>query len=323
VSALATSHDPRIKDVRCTDNNLEVLLHDGRRVSAPLSWFPRLLAASPEARANWQLSGAGHGIHWPKIDEDLCIQGLLAGNTTHSDNAVFDHSARTRGFFQEGAALSAAWIVAIFALWATNFFGVLTVSAAELGSLLSGFFAPLALIWFIVALRHQAAELAQNTDALRLQVREMKEAVQEASRQAGALEGNLQVSQIDVMYRMIEMDQDQLSTIAFSFVQAVKSFHGPVVKDVWTEYSAGNRDAVLNLTLAVLGERSIEWDPQVRSKAQTSASLLRNYIRTYDALTKNIEQLDQAGAYASIFQDSAASNLRSRAVNWLREWGQS
>ncbi len=71
--------DPRVKDVRVTDENLEVLLRDGRKISAPLSWFPRLLAASAEDRAVWEASAAGHGIHWPKIDEDLSIAGLLRG----------------------------------------------------------------------------------------------------------------------------------------------------------------------------------------------------------------------------------------------------
>lgn len=71
--------DPRVKDVRVTDDNLEVLLRDGRKISAPLTWFPRLLAASPEDRAIWEASAAGRGIHWPKIDEDLSIAGLLRG----------------------------------------------------------------------------------------------------------------------------------------------------------------------------------------------------------------------------------------------------
>jgi hypothetical protein len=68
-----------VKDVRVTDENLEVLLRDGRKISAPLTWFPRLLAASAEDRAVWEVSAAGHGIHWPKLDEDLSIAGLLRG----------------------------------------------------------------------------------------------------------------------------------------------------------------------------------------------------------------------------------------------------
>lgn len=71
--------DPRVKDVRFADENLEVLLRDGRKISVPLTWFPRLLAANAADRAEWEVSAAGHGIHWPKIDEDLSVAGLLRG----------------------------------------------------------------------------------------------------------------------------------------------------------------------------------------------------------------------------------------------------
>jgi hypothetical protein len=69
--------DDRVADVRVTDEALEVRLRDGRKVSAPLSWFPRLQAATPEQRAKWEQAAAGHGVHWPEIDEDLSIAGLL------------------------------------------------------------------------------------------------------------------------------------------------------------------------------------------------------------------------------------------------------
>lgn len=71
--------DPRVKAVRCTDETLEVDLADGRRITVPLAWFPRLVAASAAERADWQASAAGHGIHWPAIDEDISIEGLLRG----------------------------------------------------------------------------------------------------------------------------------------------------------------------------------------------------------------------------------------------------
>ncbi len=63
-----------------TEDELKVDLADGRSVSVPLTWFPRLLAATPEARAKWELLGAGEGIHWPEADEDLSVAGLLEGN---------------------------------------------------------------------------------------------------------------------------------------------------------------------------------------------------------------------------------------------------
>ena len=69
----------RVKDVRFTEDTMSVDLLDGRTIVVPLAWFPRLLDASPEDRQNWKLSGAGFGIHWPDIDEDLSTEGLLRG----------------------------------------------------------------------------------------------------------------------------------------------------------------------------------------------------------------------------------------------------
>jgi hypothetical protein len=67
------------RHVQVTDDELTVVLADGRRISAPLAWFPRLLRATPEQRANWELLGDGEGIHWPSADEDLSVSGLLRG----------------------------------------------------------------------------------------------------------------------------------------------------------------------------------------------------------------------------------------------------
>jgi hypothetical protein len=69
----------RVKDVRFTDDTLIVDLLDGRTISVPLVWYPRLLSATPAQRANWRLAGGGFGIHWPDIDEDLSTEGLLRG----------------------------------------------------------------------------------------------------------------------------------------------------------------------------------------------------------------------------------------------------
>jgi len=69
----------RIKDVRVTEDTISVDLYDGRTITVPLTWYPRLLHASPEQRADWELAGAGYVIHWPGIDEDLSAQGLLQG----------------------------------------------------------------------------------------------------------------------------------------------------------------------------------------------------------------------------------------------------
>jgi len=69
----------RVKDVRVTEDALSVDLVDGRTISVPLAWYPRLLAATPEQRANWRVAGGGFGIHWPDVDEDLSTEGLLRG----------------------------------------------------------------------------------------------------------------------------------------------------------------------------------------------------------------------------------------------------
>jgi len=61
------------------DDSLTVELSDGRVISAPLAWYPRLAHGTVAERNNWRLIGAGHGIHWPDLDEDLSVEGLLAG----------------------------------------------------------------------------------------------------------------------------------------------------------------------------------------------------------------------------------------------------
>lgn len=76
---IAWMMDPRAIDVAADDDNLTVDLADGRRVTVPLAWFPRLLHASAEQRRNWRLIGDGQGIHWPDVDEDLSVTGLLRG----------------------------------------------------------------------------------------------------------------------------------------------------------------------------------------------------------------------------------------------------
>jgi hypothetical protein len=76
---LAPSADERVRDVRIDADTLTVALMDGRAISVPLAWFPRLLDATPAQRANWQPAGAGYGIHWPDLDEDLSTEALLRG----------------------------------------------------------------------------------------------------------------------------------------------------------------------------------------------------------------------------------------------------
>ena len=79
MSISANSLGPVAVDVTVTNAALRVVLADGREVSAPLDWFPRLRDAAPAARANGGLIGRGKGIHWPDLDEDISVRGLLGG----------------------------------------------------------------------------------------------------------------------------------------------------------------------------------------------------------------------------------------------------
>ena len=76
---MATRADERVRNVSFTDDFLTVELYDGRSISVPLVWYPRLLHATVEQRAQWQISGGGYGIHWPGVDEDLSTEGILRG----------------------------------------------------------------------------------------------------------------------------------------------------------------------------------------------------------------------------------------------------
>ncbi len=77
------------QDVRVTDDRLIVLLRDGREISVPLTWYPRLAHGRPEERRNWELVGRGIAIHWPDLDEDLSVEGLLAGRKSGESASSF------------------------------------------------------------------------------------------------------------------------------------------------------------------------------------------------------------------------------------------
>jgi hypothetical protein len=78
-SAQAEGVDIRVREVTVSEDELAVALMDGRTITVPLAWYPRLLAGTSAQRARWELTGAGFGIHWPELDEDLSTEGLLAG----------------------------------------------------------------------------------------------------------------------------------------------------------------------------------------------------------------------------------------------------
>lgn len=88
---------PRAEGVTVTENTLTVGLSDGRSISVPLAWFPRLLHASPAERKNWRLIGKGQGIHWLDIDEDISVEGLLAGKPSGESRSSFRKWLAARG----------------------------------------------------------------------------------------------------------------------------------------------------------------------------------------------------------------------------------
>ncbi len=80
---------PRAENVAVTADTLSVDLDDGRTISVPTAWYPRLLHANPQERTNFKFIGRGHGIHWKDIDEDVSVEGLLAGRPSGESQKSF------------------------------------------------------------------------------------------------------------------------------------------------------------------------------------------------------------------------------------------
>ena len=80
---------PNAQDVMVSETALTVELEDGRTVVAPLGWYPRLAHASPEERGRWRLIGAGIGIHWEDLDEDISVEGLILGRPSGESQKSF------------------------------------------------------------------------------------------------------------------------------------------------------------------------------------------------------------------------------------------
>ena len=81
---------PMIVNVTATEDTLTVDLTDGRTISTPLVWYPRLVHATPLERNNWELLAAGRHIHWPDLDEDLSVESLLAGRKSGEGRKTFE-----------------------------------------------------------------------------------------------------------------------------------------------------------------------------------------------------------------------------------------
>lgn len=89
-TAVVTLELPRAVSLTVTDDTLSVDLEDGRSISIPIVWYPRLTHGTPEERANFQIGGAGYGIHWPDLDEDIGIEGMLLGKKSTESPASFE-----------------------------------------------------------------------------------------------------------------------------------------------------------------------------------------------------------------------------------------
>ena len=75
--------------VSFSEDAVSIFLDDGRTISIPLAWYPRLLSGTPEERERFELIGDGEGIHWPDLDEDICVDGVLAGRrSTESSRSL-------------------------------------------------------------------------------------------------------------------------------------------------------------------------------------------------------------------------------------------
>ncbi len=95
----------RAVQVTTTDDTLSIDLEDGRTISVPIGWYPRLAHGTPEERANFQISGAGYGLHWPDLDEDIGVEGLLLGKMSAESPASFQRWLQQRQTLRPNGAL--------------------------------------------------------------------------------------------------------------------------------------------------------------------------------------------------------------------------
>jgi len=105
MSSWAPKPRERGNDARFSEDALVVDLIDGRTISVPILWYPRLARATKEQRSNWEIAGGGFGIHWPDIDEDLSTEGLLRGAPRAADIP----SVKRKGFLSRVLTQSPEW----------------------------------------------------------------------------------------------------------------------------------------------------------------------------------------------------------------------
>ncbi|HEV2827761.1 MAG TPA: DUF2442 domain-containing protein [Pyrinomonadaceae bacterium] len=96
--------DVKAQNVVVTDDSLTVDLSDGRSISVPLAWYPRLLQGTPEERRNWRLIGNNEGVHWPDLDEDISVENLLLGRPSGESQDSFKKWSSSRNSASPSAA---------------------------------------------------------------------------------------------------------------------------------------------------------------------------------------------------------------------------
>ncbi|HWY19880.1 MAG TPA: DUF2442 domain-containing protein [Candidatus Acidoferrum sp.] len=121
MSFSASAADERVLDVQSADDALSVSLQDGRVITVPLVWYPRLLNATPAQRRNWKIAGGGYGIHWPDLDEDLSTERLLRGARTETKEpkhiATESKSASVRRHWLDYIDVAARVALPLVAIW--------------------------------------------------------------------------------------------------------------------------------------------------------------------------------------------------------------
>ena len=94
---------PEVSDVAVSEETLQVELSDGRTLSVPVGWYPRLARATDEERSNWRIMDEGHGIHWRDLDEDVSLGGLLAGHPSRESQASLKSWLQARSEVDQGS----------------------------------------------------------------------------------------------------------------------------------------------------------------------------------------------------------------------------
>ncbi len=96
MSTLVLEHESLAQRIVFTENSFVVYLDDGRKISVPIIWYPRLLNGNKQELENYELLGDGEGIHWPDLDEDISVEGILAGRRSGESQKCFDKWLKVR-----------------------------------------------------------------------------------------------------------------------------------------------------------------------------------------------------------------------------------